>query len=152
MVAHTYKTDWKTEASKMIHPHTHTYTNKNTHMSALRRRSPPQEKNNISLRFASGHGTIYGERGQQTGGQPHQAPAWGTRRHGPSPPKGRQTRRGHKHKRRLSTCCSCLNLPLTCAGRCEQGRETRREKTKKVALETTKKTKMENENEKKVKK
>ena len=118
MVAHTYKTDWKNETSKMIHPHTHTYTNKNTHMSALRRRTPPhQEKNNISLRFASGHGTIYGERGQQTGGQPHQAPAWGTRRHGPSPPKGRQTRRGHKHKRRLSTCCSCLNLPLTCAGR-----------------------------------
>ena len=44
MVAHTYKTDWKTEASKMIHPRTHTYTNKNTHMSALRRRSPTREK------------------------------------------------------------------------------------------------------------
>ena len=117
MVAHTSKTDWTTETSKMIHPHTHTHSNKKTHMSALRRRSPQPEKNNTSIRFASGHGTIYGERGQPTGGQPHQAPAWVTPRHGPSPPKGRQTRRGHKHKRRLSTCCSCLNLPLTCACR-----------------------------------
>ena len=27
MVAHIYKTDWKTETSKMIHPHTHTHRN-----------------------------------------------------------------------------------------------------------------------------
>ena len=48
MVAHTYKTDWKTETSKMIHPHRHTHTNKNTHTHTHERAQaeipPPREE------------------------------------------------------------------------------------------------------------
>ena len=129
--------------------HIHTPTKTHTHTWARSGGDPPPEKNNISLRFASGHGTICGNCGQQTGGRPHQAPAQGTPRRWPSPPKCRQLRRGHRHRRRLSTCGFCLNLPLTCAGEWpREGVKTYKTMAWKPIKKHGVKTKMKNESDK----